>query len=69
MGVRITSGTTPQARAELTAFIHAYPVTPAAPGIYWTPDPTDAAQYLDMEHNTAELIPAADLIRIVTAAA
>ena len=57
VGIRIPPGTTPQARAELSAYIRAYPVTPAAPSIYWTPDPTDAAQYLDMEHNTAELIP------------
>lgn len=70
MGIRIHPGTTPQARAELTAFTHAYPINPAAPNnVYYCPDPTDAAQYLDMEHNTAELIPAADLIRIVTAAA
>ena len=34
MGIRITPGTTPQARAELSAYIMAYPVTPAAPGIY-----------------------------------
>ena len=69
MGIKIIPGKTPIARAELTAFTHAYPINPAAPGIYWTPDPTDAVQYLDMEHNRAELIPADELIRIVTAAA
>ena len=68
MGIRITPGTTPEAAAELIAYSHAYPITPAATGIYWTPDPTDAAQYLDMQHNRAELIPAAELVRIVTAA-
>ena len=68
MGIRITPGTTPEAAAEFIAYSHAYPITPAAPGIYYTPDPTDAAQYLDMEHNAAELIPAAELVRIVTAA-
>ena len=67
MGIRITPGTTPQARAELTAFIHAYPVTPAAPGIYWTPDPTDAAMFLDMEHNTAELISMDELMQLMAA--
>ncbi len=67
MGIKINPGTTPQARAELTAFIHAYPVTPAAPGIYWTPDPTDAAQYLDMEHNTAELISMDELMQLMAA--
>lgn len=68
MGIRIHPGTTPQARAELIAYSHAYPINPAAPGIYWTPDPTDAAQYLDMEHNTAELIPADIFISMITAA-
>ena len=69
MGIRIHPGTTPQARAELTAFTHAYPINPAAPNnVYYCPDPTDAVMYLDMEHNAAELIPAAELIRIVTAA-
>lgn len=68
MGIRITPGTTPEARAELSVYIMAYPITPAAPGIYYAFDPTDAAQYLDMEHNRAELIPAAELVRIVTAA-
>ena len=68
MGIRITPGATPQARAELSAYIMAYAVTPAATGIYWTPDPTDAEQYLDMTHNRAELVTPAELIRIVTAA-
>ena len=67
MGIRIHPGTTPQARAELTAFIQAYAVTPAAHDIYWTPDPTDAAQYLDMEHNTAELISMDELMQLMAA--
>ena len=67
MGIRIHPGTTPQACTELTAYINAYPVTPAAPDIYWTPDPTDAAQYLDMEHNTAELISMDELMQLMAA--
>ena len=68
MGIRITPGETPQARAELTAYIMAYAVTPAAPGIYWTPDPTDAAMLLDMTENTAELIPMDVFVNMVMAA-
>lgn len=67
MGIRIHPGTTPQARAELNAYIMAYAVAPAAPGIYWTPDPTDAAMYLDMEHNTAELISIDELMQLIAA--
>ena len=67
MGVRITPGETPQARAELTAYIMAYAVTPAAPGIYYAPDPTDAAMYLDMEHNRAELISIDELMQLMDA--
>ena len=68
MGIRITPGTTPQARAELTAFTHAYPINPAAPNnVYYCPDPTDAAMYLDMEHNRAELISIDELMRIMAA--
>ena len=67
MGIRITPGTTPEAAAELSAYIMAYPANPAAPGIYWTPDPTDAAQYLDMEHNRAELISIDELMQIMAA--
>lgn len=67
MGIRITPGTTPQAAAEFIAYSHAYPITPAAPGIYWTPDPTDAAQYLDMEHNAAELISIDELMQLMAA--
>ena len=68
MGIRITPGNTPTARAELTAYIMAYPANPAAPGIYWVPDPTDAEMYLDMEQNTAELIPMDEFMAIVMAA-
>ena len=67
MGIRITPGTTPEAAAELIAYSHAYPITPAATGIYWTPDPTDAAQYLDMEHNRAELISIDELMQLMAA--
>ena len=68
MAIRIIPGETPEARAELTAFNMAYPVNMAASGIYWTPDPTDAAMYLDMEHNTAELITVAELMILMHAA-
>ena len=69
MGIRIYPGATPQARAELTAFTHAYPINPAAPNnVYYCPDPTDAVMYLDMEHNTAELITVEQLIAIMDAA-
>ena len=68
MGIRIHPGITPQARAELTAFTHAYPINPAAPNnIYYCPDPTDAAMYLDMAHNAAELISIDELMRIMAA--
>ena len=68
MGIRITPGATPQAHAELTAFTHAYPINPAAPNnVYYCPDPTDAAMFLDMEHNTAELISIDELMRIMAA--
>ena len=69
MGIRITPGTTPTAHAELTAYIDAYLIgaTPY-PGIYWTPDPTDAAQLLDMTENTAELIPMDVFMNMVMAA-
>lgn len=67
MAVRIIPGETQEARAELTAFNMAYPVNMAASGIYWTPDPTDAAMYLDMEHNRAELISIDELMRIMAA--
>ena len=68
MGIRITPGTTPEAAAELSAYIMAYPANPAAPGIYWTPDPTDAAQLLDMTENRAELIPMDEFMAMVMAA-
>lgn len=68
MGIKIIPGTTPQARAELTAFTHAYPINPAAPNnVYYCPDPTDAAMFLDMEHNTAELISIDELMLIMAA--
>ena len=68
MGIRIIPGTTPEAAAELIAYSHAYPINPAAPNnVYYCPDPTDAAMFLDMEHNTAELISIDELMRIMAA--
>ena len=69
MGIRITPGNTPTARAELTAYIMAYQIGQTTfPGIYWTPDPTDAAQLLDMTENQAELIPMDVFMDMVMAA-
>ena len=69
MGIRITPGTTPQAHAELTAYIQAYLIgSTTFPGIYWTPDPTDAAMLLDMTENAAELIPMDVFMNMVMAA-
>ena len=69
MGIRITPGTTPTAHAELTAYIQAYLIgSTTIPGIYWTPDPTDAAMLLDMAENTAELIPMDVFVNMVMAA-
>ena len=69
MGIHITPGTTPQAHAELTAYIQAYLIgSTTFPDIYWTPDPTDAAMLLDMTENAAELIPMDEFMAIVMAA-
>ena len=69
MGIRITPGTTPEAAAELTAYIQAYLIgSTTFPSIYWTPDPTDAAMLLDMTENTAELIPIDEFMNMVMAA-
>ena len=69
MGIKIIPGTTPQAHAELTAYIQAYLIgSTTFPGIYWTPDPTDAAQLIDMTENRAELIPMNVFMNMVMAA-